>query len=188
MEQDQGDLTLPGYTCSYSRLTVANCAPAISWGYQRFYTQYPMEASKFWNLVNLFTPESWMWMFGTMFVVVVSLKFATYLGQKLEEKTGTEEIVLLPYRFFNIFRVSSTFKHQSVYLYLSIEYLSPTGAKGVTIYVCLSVAKLKLFIFLAQISKQLSESTQRALRKHSGITQGLLRDHSGITHSLREQS
>ena len=75
-----------------------------------------MEASKFWNLINLFTPESWMWIFGTIIVVVISLQFATYVGQKLEVQTGTAEIVLLPYRFFNISRVSRTFKHQSVNL------------------------------------------------------------------------
>ena len=103
MEQDQGDLTLPGYTCSFPRLTVANCAPAINWNYYRIYTQYPPEASKFWNLTNLFTPESWMWIFGTIFIVVISLKFATYVGQKLGVETGTKEIVLLPFRFFKTY-------------------------------------------------------------------------------------
>ena len=121
-------MTLPGYTCSYSRLTVSNCAPAFNWNYLRLYTQYPMEASKFWNLINLFTPESWMWIFGTLLLVVISLKFATYVGQKLEVQTGTAEIVLLPYRFFNISRVSRTFKHQSVNL--SINFVAKISLQG----------------------------------------------------------
>ena len=62
------------------------------------YTQYPIEASKFWNLINLFTIESWSWIAGTLFMVILTFKFSTYVGEKLGVKTRSEEIILVPYR------------------------------------------------------------------------------------------
>ncbi len=62
------------------------------------YTQYPMEASKFWNLLNLFTPESWFWIIGTIFIVVFSLKFSAYIGKKMGIRIASEEICLVPFR------------------------------------------------------------------------------------------
>ena len=54
----------------------------------------------------------------------------------------------------------------------SVEYcfLAPTGAQGVTIFVCLSLVclKLSIFIFLAQTH---FKSTQRASSKHSESNQ-----------------
>ena len=57
-----------------------------------------MEASKFWNLINLFTTESWSWIAGTIFMVILTLKISTFAGRKLGLKARTEEITLVPYR------------------------------------------------------------------------------------------
>ena len=62
-----------------------------------------MEASKFWNLINLFTTESWSWIAGTIFMVVLTLKISTFAGRKLGLKTRTEEITLVPYRSLILF-------------------------------------------------------------------------------------
>ena len=98
MEQDQADFTLHGYTCSFARLTVVNCL-TITWNNNMLYTQYPMEASKFWNLIGLFTPESWSWIIGTLFMVVLTFKISTHIGKKIGIQTNSEEIILVPYRF-----------------------------------------------------------------------------------------
>ena len=65
-----------------------------------FFTRYPLETTKFWNIIYLFTPESWMWTFITIFTIVLSL----YLAKTLSVKLGlcgnsTEEITLFPFRF-----------------------------------------------------------------------------------------
>ena len=102
MEQDLADFTIAGYTCSFARLRVVDCL-TVNWNYQKLYTQYPMEASKFWNLINLFTTESWSWIAGTIFMVVLTLKISTFAGRKLGLKTRTEEITLVPYRSLILF-------------------------------------------------------------------------------------
>ena len=58
-----------------------------------------MEASKFWNLLGLFTPESWSWIIGTLFLVISTFKISTYMGKKLGIETRSVEIILVPYRF-----------------------------------------------------------------------------------------
>ena len=97
MEQDLADFTFFGYSCTFQRMRVANCL-TMKWNHRKMYTQYPMEASKFWNLLNLFTTESWSWIAGTLSFVILSLKFSTYIGKKLGIQTQSEEITLVPYR------------------------------------------------------------------------------------------
>ena len=77
-----------------------HCVPFI-FGYEYFFTRYPLETTKFWNLIYLFTPESWMWTFISFPTIILSL----YLARTLSVKIGlsgdsTEEIVLIPFRFF----------------------------------------------------------------------------------------
>ena len=111
VQQDRADVTLPYYSCSFARLSVVNCRPSTV-DRIHMYTQYPMEASKFWNLLNLFTPESWFWIVGTIFVVVLSLKMSAYIGKKLGMRTQSIEICLVPFRsvivshFFSVCNVS----------------------------------------------------------------------------------
>ena len=97
VQQDRADVTLPYYSCSFARLSVVNCRPSTV-DRIHMYTQYPMEASKFWNLLNLFTPESWFWIVGTIFVVVLSLKMSAFIGKKLGIRTQSIEICLVPFR------------------------------------------------------------------------------------------
>ena len=97
MEQDKADVALPNYSCSFARLAFTNCREA-AWDTLSMYTQYPMEASKFWNLLNLFTPESWSWIVGTIIIVVFSLKFSAYIGEKMGVRATSEEICLVPLR------------------------------------------------------------------------------------------
>ena len=107
VEQDLADFTFFGYSCTLERLRVANCL-TNKWNHRKMYTQYPMEASKFWNLLNLFTTESWSWIGGTLSIVILSLKLSTYVGKKLGIPTQSEEIILVPYRFvtFILFTIS----------------------------------------------------------------------------------
>ena len=78
----------------------SHCVPFV-FGYEYFFTRYPRETTKFWNIIYLFTPESWMW----TFISIPTIIFSLYLARTLSVKIGlsgdsTEEIVLIPFRFF----------------------------------------------------------------------------------------
>ena len=98
VQQDLADFTVPGYGCSFARMADVNCARAVNWNQLKLYTQFPMEASKFWNLLNLFTPESWSWIAGTILTLILTLKISVHLGAKLGMKTKSVEIILVPFR------------------------------------------------------------------------------------------
>ena len=63
-----------------------------------WFTRYPKETTKVWNLVYLFTPTSWMWTFISIFSIVFVMSSFTVVYKKLEIGTMTEEIILFPYR------------------------------------------------------------------------------------------
>ena len=70
------------------------------YGYDYFFTRYPLETTKFWNIIYLFTPEAWMWTFITIFTIILVLYLATTLSVKLGlSADSTDEIILFPFRF-----------------------------------------------------------------------------------------
>ena len=79
--------------------SVAHCPPAIVYGPEYFFSRYPLEKSKLFNLKNLLTPGSWFAYFITIIFVIISLKLSCYVGVRLGLNTVTEEIALVPFRF-----------------------------------------------------------------------------------------
>ena len=77
---------------------VGHCPPPVHYAPYYWWTRYPPEISKFWNLTRLFSPESWMWTFLTFLLIAITFKFATLVGGYLGMRSGTEEIALIPFR------------------------------------------------------------------------------------------
>ena len=76
-----------------------HCIPFV-YGHDYFFTRYPLETTKFWNLIYLFTPESWMSTFISIFTIILTLYIARTLAVKLGlSADSTEEIILFPFRF-----------------------------------------------------------------------------------------
>ena len=76
-----------------------HCVPFV-YGHEYFFTRYPLEITKFWNLANLFTPASWMWTFISIFTIVLCLYLAMTLSVKMGLSGDTkEELPLIPFRF-----------------------------------------------------------------------------------------
>ena len=96
---DLADLAVEGFACTYGRSKVALCPPAMKYGPMYFFSRYPSEKSKLWNLKNLLTPVSWLTYFITILFVIICLKFSCYIGRKLGLNTITEEIALVPFRY-----------------------------------------------------------------------------------------
>ena len=86
---DNADMAVFGFTCTYGRMEVVLCAPAVSYQPLYFFSRYPLETTKMWNLLNLLTPISWFWTFLAIISVVIILKLCTsgrYLFKTLKNK------------------------------------------------------------------------------------------------------
>ena len=85
---------------AYYQKVIVNCVP-MNYGQEYFFTRYPLEKTKFWNIIYLFTPEAWMWTFISIFTIILVLYLARTLSVKLGlSGDSTEEITLFPFRFF----------------------------------------------------------------------------------------
>ena len=84
---------------SYERSTVANFFQSISYRKQYFWTAYPKETTKAWNLIYLFTPTAWLFTFFSIFFILVLLKISCKVGTIFGLPTTSEEIVLCPFRY-----------------------------------------------------------------------------------------
>ena len=86
------------FSCTYGRSKVALCPHAVMFMPKYWWTGYPQETTKFWNLTKMFYPEAWMWTFLTFILIAVTLKFASVLGSKIGLNAGSEEVALIPFR------------------------------------------------------------------------------------------
>ena len=84
--------------CTYGRSKVALCPPAVVYHPFYFFTRYPVEKTKLWNLKKLLTPTSWCAYLITISLVTICFKLFTFIGRRLGLNTVTEEIPLVPFR------------------------------------------------------------------------------------------
>ena len=91
---------MPYIACTYGRSRVALCPHTVGYKPLSWWSRYPQETTKFWNLTNLFHPKAWMWTFLTFILITVALKFASVLGSKLGLNVCSVEVALIPFRLF----------------------------------------------------------------------------------------
>ena len=121
IEQDLGDLTMPtNFAFNPGRCSVAYCSMPTkqvldhrrnsntfinetffpSFQQQFFYSKYPDETSKFFNLIRIISPLSWLCTFSSITLVVTCTKIITVLGLKqFKMKSQNQSIMLFPDRF-----------------------------------------------------------------------------------------
>ena len=87
------------FACRYARSKVTLCSSALAYLPYYFYTRYPLEKTRLWNLKNLLTPTSWFAYLITIVIVTICFKLFSFIGRKLGLDTVTEEIPLVPFRF-----------------------------------------------------------------------------------------
>ena len=96
IEMKKADLAVFGFAVNLGRIKVAHALPSVM--YQPFYwwTRYPLETTKMWNLIYLFTPSSWMWTFLSIASIVITLKIFSTVETRLGLNSISEEITLFP--------------------------------------------------------------------------------------------
>ena len=99
----------PKAECDYGY--VAHCPPAVVYGADFFFSRYPLEKTKLFNLKKLLTPGSWFAYLITINFVIICLKLSCYVGVKLGLNTVSEEIALVPFRFIKLIFLKKLFEH-----------------------------------------------------------------------------
>ena len=95
---DEANMAVFGFGCTYSRMEVVHCPPSVLYQPFYFFSRYPLETTKIWNLFKLLTPISWFWTFSAIISTVAILKFLTAIGTYLGCPTAVQDITLVPFR------------------------------------------------------------------------------------------
>ena len=95
----EADLAVFGFAVNLGRIKVAHFLPTVNYQPKYWWTRYPQETTKMWNLIYLFTPTSWMWTFLSISSIVITLKIFSMIGTRFGLNLISEEITLLPFRY-----------------------------------------------------------------------------------------
>ena len=97
---DEVDIVTPlDYTCYHGRGTVAVCSPGFYYLPYYWFSKYPEKRSPAWNLVNIFTPMSWMFTVLSILSVTMFFLVSARIGaSNFDLHTFREEIILSPFR------------------------------------------------------------------------------------------
>ena len=96
---DKADMAVIHFSCHANMDKNHFCLPAIVYVPYYFFTRYPLETTKVWNLVKLLTPTSWIWTFSAIISIVVMLKSFTTIGTYLGCNTSVQDVTLVPFRY-----------------------------------------------------------------------------------------
>ena len=145
-------MTFPMFGCTLSRIQYVNCVVPTNYSPYFWWSRFPQEKSSFWNLIKLFTPGAWSFIFLSLTLTVVCMSLFTYIGKKMGMKSRTLEIILNPFRSVLFSCKEAALLEVLIYVYLSY------CARQVEILVCRKVPKVCLsicsflfnFVFLTQ--------------------------------------
>ena len=95
---NEADLAVLHYACN-PPIDKSHCLPAVGYLPFYFFSRYPLETTKVWNLLKLLTPTSWIWTLFSIISIVMILKCFTLVGTHLGCKTLMQDITLVPFRY-----------------------------------------------------------------------------------------
>ena len=97
IQSGEADLAVAGYACTRQRLAVAHCQ-VTGFSPNYFWSRYPIETTKFWNMLELMDPPSYFFTWATLTAVVVVMKIMTKYGMRLGLTSATSEIICVPFK------------------------------------------------------------------------------------------
>ena len=98
---NEADMAVAVFSCTHRRMEVVHCPPSVFYQPFYFFSRYPLETTKMWNLFKLLTPISWFWTFLSITTTVVLLKLSTIIGTHLGCPTAVQDVTLVPFRYMS---------------------------------------------------------------------------------------
>ena len=92
-------LAIEPWSCKQKDLIgQVNCAHPIHYGKYYFWTRYPLNTTRMWNLLSIFDIPAYVCFFSSLALTVALLKLYSYFGVKTGLNVVTEEFILVPLR------------------------------------------------------------------------------------------
>ena len=143
IEKKKADLALFGFAVNQGRIKVAHFLPSMMYTPNYWWTRYPLPTTRMWNLIYLFSPACWMWTFLSIASIVISLKIASMIGERLGIILVLKEITLFPFWYLSCPSVNFNYRIPPVFRIRIVE--TPTGdrdtffSRGFSHNLCLNI-------------------------------------------------
>ena len=96
IQRNEADFYPIVWTCGHPR--PCECLPYSYYTPYYIIQAFPEPKSKFWNIIRILNPDTWMMTIITIVSLIVFLKIAVCAGERVGLKTITEELILIPFR------------------------------------------------------------------------------------------
>ena len=97
VERGDAELAVTGFACTRQRMRVADCQ-AVSFDTFYFWSRYPIETTKFWNMLELMDPPSYLLFWITFTAVVGVMKIMKNYGTRMGLTSATTELICVPFQ------------------------------------------------------------------------------------------
>ena len=84
------------FAYTVQRMYVVDCPPAEMYEPHYWWTKYPPETTKLWNMLEMMDPPTYFLTFLSMISIVVFLKWMTKYGTRLGLESETTELICVP--------------------------------------------------------------------------------------------
>ena len=87
------------FACTVQRMYAVDCAPPQSYAPYYWWSKYPSETTKLWNMLEMMDPPTYGLTFISMITVVVFMKWMTKYGTRLGLESETTELICVPFQY-----------------------------------------------------------------------------------------
>ena len=99
LARGEADLAAPFVYCNFLTMRAALCPPSFTYAPFYWWTAYPRETTKLWNLLEMMDPPTYSLTFLSMIAIVAFMKFMTKYGTKLGISYRQQEILFSPIQY-----------------------------------------------------------------------------------------
>ena len=94
----EADCAVESFAYTLQRMGAVDCVPGTIYEPLYFWSKYPPETTKLWNMLEMMDPPTYFLTFLSMLAIVVFMKLMTKYGTKLGLKSATTELICVPFQ------------------------------------------------------------------------------------------
>ena len=94
----EAEVAGPYFGHTVQRLSAVHFPPATAYIPQYFFTLYPPEITKLWNMLEMMDPPSYSLTFISMIAIALFMKWMTIYGKRIGLESESTELICVPFQ------------------------------------------------------------------------------------------
>ena len=98
--KNEADVLVSNNACEKYFVYYIGCPHPHYYNPKYFWTRHPRPTTRMWLLLSVLDPPAYACFFTSLTLTVVFMKLYTYFGKRMGLSCASEELTLIPFRFF----------------------------------------------------------------------------------------